>query len=43
MTKDEMIGTLKLWVFACFFGTLTAVIYGLAIYTLLKVFGVVFV
>lgn len=43
MTKEEMIGTLKLWVFACFFGTLTAVIYGLAIYTLLKVFGVVFV
>jgi hypothetical protein len=40
MTKEEMIGTLKLWVFACFFGTLTAVIYGLAIYTLLRVFGV---
>ena len=43
MTKNEMIGTLKLWCFACFFAFVTMVVYGLAIYTLLKFFGVAFV
>lgn len=40
MTKEEMIGTLKLWCFACFFATVTMIVYGLAIYTILKLFGV---
>ena len=40
MSKDEMIGTLKVWCFACFFAFVTIVIYGLVIYTTLKIFGV---
>jgi len=41
MTKKDMIETLEIYVFALFVATVTVIVYGLAIYTILKVFGVI--